>query len=40
MSNAIITTAGLNMSFGDVQALRDVDLEVPAGRIGDRKSVV
>lgn len=34
MSNAIITTAGLNMSFGDVQALRDVDLEVPAGRIG------
>lgn len=34
MGDAIITTAGLNMSFGDVHALADVDLEVPAGRVG------
>ena len=34
MADPIITTAGLNMSFGDVQALQDVDLTVPAGRIG------
>ena len=34
MAEAIIATAGLNMSFGDVHALADVDLEVPAGRIG------
>ncbi len=34
MADPIITTAGLNMSFGEVQALQDVDLEVPAGRIG------
>jgi len=34
MADPIIATAGLNMSFGDVQALQDVDLEVPAGRIG------
>ena len=34
MADAIITTAGLNMSFGDVHALQDVDLSVPAGSIG------
>ena len=34
MADSIITTAGLNMSFGDVHALQDVDLEVPAGSIG------
>lgn len=34
MAEPIISTAGLNKVFGDVQALQDVDLEVPAGRIG------
>jgi ABC-2 type transport system ATP-binding protein len=34
MAETIIRTAGLNMSFGDVHALQDVDLEVPAGAIG------
>jgi len=34
MAETIITTAGLNMAFGQVRALQDVDLEVPAGRIG------
>lgn len=34
MADPIITAAGLNKSFGAVQALLDVDLEVPAGRIG------
>ncbi|MBT8203052.1 MAG: ABC transporter ATP-binding protein [Acidimicrobiia bacterium] len=34
MADPIITTAALNMSFGSVQALQDVDLQVPAGRIG------
>lgn len=34
MPDSIITTAGLNKSFGTVQALQDVDLAVPAGRIG------
>ena len=34
MNDPIISAAGLNMAFGPVQALRDVDLQVPAGRIG------
>jgi ABC-2 type transport system ATP-binding protein len=34
MADTIIRTAGLNMSFGDVHALQDVDLEVPSGAIG------
>jgi len=34
MTDAIISAAGLNMAFGPVQALQDVDLQVPAGRIG------
>lgn len=34
MPDSIITTAGLNKSFGTVQALQDVDLAVPAGRVG------
>lgn len=34
MPDAIITAAGLNMAFGSVRALQDVELEVPAGRIG------
>jgi ABC-2 type transport system ATP-binding protein len=34
MPDPIITTAGLNMSFGTVRALQDVDLAIPAGRIG------
>lgn len=34
MGDAIIAASGLSKSFGSVQALQDVDLEVPAGRIG------
>ncbi|MGI9648964.1 MAG: ABC transporter ATP-binding protein [Acidimicrobiia bacterium] len=34
MSDPIISAAGLNMAFGQVQALNNVDLQVPAGRIG------
>ncbi|MEE9228147.1 MAG: ABC transporter ATP-binding protein [Acidimicrobiia bacterium] len=34
MGDAIIAASGLSKSFGSVQALQDVDLEVPPGRIG------
>ncbi|MDH3607095.1 MAG: ABC transporter ATP-binding protein [Acidimicrobiia bacterium] len=34
MADPIISAAGLNKTYGTVQALQDVDLEVPAGRIG------
>ncbi len=34
MGDAIIAAFGLSKSFGSVQALQDVDLEVPPGRIG------
>jgi len=34
MGDAIIAASDLSKSFGSVQALQDVDLEVPPGRIG------
>ena len=34
MGDAIIAASGLSKSFGSVQALQDVDLEVPPGRVG------
>ncbi len=34
MGDTIIAASGLSKSFGSVQALQDVDLEVPPGRIG------
>ncbi|MEE9473049.1 MAG: ABC transporter ATP-binding protein [Acidimicrobiia bacterium] len=34
MGDAIIAASGLSKSFGSVQALQEVDLEIPPGRIG------
>ena len=34
MADQIIRASGLNMEFGEVRALRDVDVNIPAGKIG------